>query len=355
MIGIVGGGVAAAKVVEGYREAGGAEELILATMDPHPPYNRPPLSKRLLRGEQEPADALVHPAEWYAEHGVDLRVGTRVESLDALGGDRVVLATGSRPRRLDGALALRTLDDSLALRERALRAKTATVIGGGFIGCEVTASLTQLDVQVTQVVREPRVFATFGAPPLSEALHELFRGRGVDLRLEATEAPEADFVVAGIGVEPNVELARDAGLDVRAGVVVDERFETSREGVYAVGDVAEFYDPLYGRHRRIEHWSTATYHGTQLGRILAGDEDARYSVVSSFFSEVFGYGIRLFGDAAGHDSFEVEGDFAAGKAIGRFRKGGRTIAALTTGQDADVHSALESEILADVPHAREGG
>jgi len=346
MIGIVGGGVAAAKVVEGYREAGGDEPVVLATSDEHAPYNRPPLSKRLLRGESQPEDALVHPADWYAENNVDLRLGTRVESLDELGADRIVLATGSRPRRLDDVLVLRTLDDSLELRRRALEAETATVIGGGFIGCEVTASLTQLGVRVTQVVRDRHLFAALQAPPLSEALHELYRERGVDLRLESTDAPPADLTLAGIGVELNLELARDAGLEVRSGVVVDDRFETSRPGVYAIGDIAEFYDPLYGRHRRIEHWSTATYHGTQLGKILAGDEEARYDTVSSFFSEVFGYGIRLFGDAAGHDALDVEGDFGAGKAIGRFRTGGRTIAAVTTGQDYAAHAALQDEIRA---------
>lgn len=345
MIGIVGGGVAAAKVVEAYREAGGDEPIVLASSDTRPPYNRPPLSKRLLRGESEPEDALVHPAEWYADNGVDLRLGTRVESLDELGADRTVLATGSRPRRLDGALVLRTLDDSLELRRRAREASAATVIGGGFIGSEVTASLTQLGVRVTQVVREPRLFSNLEAPPLSDALHDLYRERGVDLRLESTDAPEAKLTVAGIGVELNLELAHAAGLEVRSGVVVDDRFESSRPGVYAIGDIAEFYDPLYRRHRRIEHWSTATYHGTQLGKILAG-EDVRYDTVSSFFSECFGYGIRLFGDAAGHDSLDVEGDFGSGKAIGRFRKDGRTIAAVTTGQDDAAHDALRDEIRA---------
>jgi 3-phenylpropionate/trans-cinnamate dioxygenase ferredoxin reductase subunit len=346
MIGIIGGGVAAAKTVEAYREAGGDEPIVLVSSEARPPYNRPPLSKRLLRGESEPDDALVHPAEWYTENDVDLRLGTRVESLDELGADRVVLATGSRPRPLDGALVLRTIENSLELRRRALEAETATVIGGGFIGCEVTASLTQLGVRVTQVVREPRLFSSLQAPPLSDALHDLYRERGVDLRLESTDAPEADLEVAGIGVELNLELARDAGLEVNSGVVVGERFESSRPGVYAVGDIAEFYDPLYGRHRRIEHWSTATYHGTQLGKILAGDEEARYDTVSSFFSEVFGYGIRLFGDFAGHEALEVEGDFGAGKAIGRFRRAGSTIAAVTTGQDDAAHAALQEEIRA---------
>jgi 3-phenylpropionate/trans-cinnamate dioxygenase ferredoxin reductase subunit len=351
MIGIVGGGLSSARVVEAYREAGGEDRIVLVSADAHPPYHRPPLSKRLLRGESKPEDALVHPQEWYAEHGVELRLGTRVESIDELGADRIVLATGARPRHLDGALVLRTLDDSLELRRRAGEAKTATVIGGGFIGCEVTASLTQLGVQVTHVVREPHLFAALQAPPLSDALAGLWREHGVDLRLEATEAPAADLTVAGIGVELNLELARAAGLEVRSGVVVDDAFESSRPGVYAVGDVAEFFDPLYRRHRRIEHWSTANYHGTQLGKLLAGDAEARYSIVSSFFSEVFGYGIRLFGDAAGHDSLDVEGDFGAGKAIGRFRKGGHTIAAVTTGQDDEAHAALEAEIRTGVAAA----
>jgi 3-phenylpropionate/trans-cinnamate dioxygenase ferredoxin reductase subunit len=346
MIGIVGGGLASARVVQSYREAGGDEPIVLVSADSYPPYHRPPLSKRLLRGEAEPPDALVHPEEWYAEQDVDLRLEQRIASLDELGADRVVLATGARPRPLDGALLLRTLDDSLDLRRRAREAKTATVIGGGFIGCEVTASLTQLDVQVTHVVREERLFATLQAPPLSDALAELWREHGVDLRLGTTDAPPADLTVAGIGVELNLDLARAAGLDIRSGVVVDDRFQSSRPDVYAAGDMAEFYDPLYRRHRRIEHWSTANYHGLQLGKILAGDEDARYDVVSSFFSEVFGYVLRLFGDPSGHDSLDVEGDFGEGKAIGRFRRAGATIAAVTTGQDDDAHAALEAEIRA---------
>jgi 3-phenylpropionate/trans-cinnamate dioxygenase ferredoxin reductase subunit len=343
-ISIVGGGVAAAKVVDGYREAGGEEPIVLVSSDVHPPYHRPPLSKRLLRGEAEPPDTLVHPQEWYADNGVELRLGTRVESIDELDGGPIVLATGARPRRLEGALALRMLDDSLELRRRARESKTATVIGGGFIGCEVTASLTHLGVQVTHVVRDPMVFAALEAPPLSEALHDLSREHGVDLRLESTDAPPADLTVAGIGVDLNLELAHTAGLEVNKGVVVDDGFESSRPGLYAVGDIAEFYDPLYRRHRRIEHWSTATYHGTQLGKLLAGDADARYSAVSSFFSEVFGYGIRLFGDFLGHDALDVEGDFGAGKAIGRYRKDGHTIAAVTTGQDDEAHEALDEEI-----------
>ena len=346
MIGIVGGGLAAAKCVESYREQGGEDEIVVWSQDPHGPYHRPPLSKRLLRGEAEPDDALVHPLGWYAEQGVDLRLGESVASLDEVQADTVVIATGARPRALGDALALRTIDNSLEIRRRAETARTAVVVGGGFIGCEVTASLTMLGVEVTQVVREPMVFAPLQAPPLSAALHETYRAHGVDLRLEATEIPESELVVAGIGVEPNVELARAAGLEVRSGVVVDERFSTGRPGVYAIGDVAEFFDPVFRRHRRIEHWSNAAYHGTILGRILAGDGEARYDIVSAFFSEEFGRSFRLFGDSSGHDGARLDGDFLEGDAVYRILRSGNTIAAVVTGQDEDTENALKDEIRA---------
>jgi 3-phenylpropionate/trans-cinnamate dioxygenase ferredoxin reductase component len=346
MIAIVGGGLAAAKCVESYREHGGTDEIVVWSQDAHGPYHRPPLSKRLLRGEAEPADALVHPLEWYTAHGADLRLGAIVESLDDLEADVIVIATGARPRALGDALRLRTIDDSLEIRRRAESARSAVVVGGGFIGCEVTASLTLLGVSVTQVVREPMVFATLQAPPLSDSLHEIYRAHGVDLRLDASDIPDAELVVAGIGVDPNVELARDAGLEVRSGVVVDERFATARQGVFAIGDVAEFFDPVFRRHRRIEHWSNAAYHGTTLGRILAGDAEARYDIVSAFFSEEFGRSFRLFGDPQGHDDARLDGDFAAGNAVYRFLQGGNTIGAVVMGQDEEAENALKDEIRA---------
>ena len=340
MIGIIGGGLAAAKLVEGYREAGGTDDIVVWSHDPHGPYHRPPLSKALLRGEAEPENALIKL------EGVDLRLGETVSSLDDVAADTIVIATGARPRPLGDALALRTLDDSLALRERARTATTATVVGGGFIGCEVTASLTTLGLQVTQVVREPALFAALECPPLSEALHERYREHGVDLRLSGSEIPDADLVVAGVGVEPNVEIARDARLEVRNGIVVDERFRTSRDGVYAIGDVAEFYDPVFRRHRRIEHWSNSAYHGTTLGRILAGEEEARYDTVSSFFSEEFGKSFRTFGDPTGHDATDLEGDFRGEHAVYRFRRNGGTVSAVAIGLSDDEQDELKSEIRA---------
>jgi 3-phenylpropionate/trans-cinnamate dioxygenase ferredoxin reductase component len=201
-------------------------------------------------------------------------------------------------------------------------------------------------VKVMQVVREPHVFWPLQAPPLSEALHETYREHGVDLRLDATEIPtDADLVVAGVGVEPNVELAAAAGLEVRSGVVVNERFETSKPGVYAVGDVAEFFDPLFGRHRRIEHWSNAAYQGTTLGKILAGEPE-RYDIVSAFFSEEFGRSFRSFGDPTGHDSTDLEGDFLGDRAIFRQFRGGDVVGAVTLGLDPADEDELKDAIRA---------
>ena len=165
------------------------------------------LSKRVLRGEAEPESVLAHPTEWYAENGADLRTGERVASLDDVDADTIVVATGARPRPLPGALPLRTVDDSLTLRERAQAAGSVVVVGGGFIGCEVTASLTVLGVEVTQIVRDPHLFSVLQAPALSEVIEARYREHGVDLRLGETEIPDAPLTVAGIGVEPNVELA----------------------------------------------------------------------------------------------------------------------------------------------------
>jgi 3-phenylpropionate/trans-cinnamate dioxygenase ferredoxin reductase component len=345
VIGIVGGGLASAKLVESYREAGGTDEITIWSQDDHPPYHRPPLTKRVLRGEAEPDSALVLQPEWYAEHGVELHTDHVVYSLDELQVETIVLATGARPRELPGASTFRTMDDSIALRNEASEGKTAVVIGGGFIGCEIAASLTHRGVKVTQVVREPMLFANLQAPPLSDSLRDLYLERGVDLRLGASDIPDADIKVAGIGVVPNVELAVAAGIQVRDGIVVDERFATDRDGVYAIGDVAEFYDPVFHRYRRIEHWSNAAYHGTTLGRILAG-QDERYDIVSAFFSEEFGRTFRLFGDSTGHDSTSLEGDFAEGEAIFRFFRNSTLVAAVVSGQDDETEAQLKDEIRA---------
>ena len=318
MIGIVGGGLAAAKLVEGYREAGGDEEITIWSQDPHGPYHRPPLSKRFLRGEAEAPDALAHPVDWYAEHGADLRLGEVIASLDDVDGGHGRDRHGRPAPRRYRARAFRTLDDSLALREAGRGRQTAVVVGGNFIGCEVTASLTQLGVGDADRARREAVRLVAG-PPLSEALAALYREHGVDLRLGTSEIPAADLTVAGIGVVPNVELAKEAGLEVRSGIVVDDG---SRPPGRASMRSATWLSsrPCLRTLAQIEHWSNAAYHGTTLGRILAGTDD-RYDIVSAFFSEEFGRSFKYFGDAQGHDSTSLEGDFAEGSAVFRFSRG----------------------------------
>jgi 3-phenylpropionate/trans-cinnamate dioxygenase ferredoxin reductase subunit len=366
---IVGGGLAAARMVSSYREAGGTDAIRLLTADSAFPYHRPPLSKRYLRGEVDADGTLVEQPPFYAEHDCDCDLETTVTALrdgelelatgESVPFERLVIASGATPRpldapgaELDGVFTLRTLANSTAIRERAATAKRAFVVGSNFIGLETAASLTQLGVEVTLCDRGRQLFRALEAPPYSAYLDGLYREKGVELLYEdevaefegnghltgvvtkGGERREADLAIVGIGVVPNTAFLEDSGIDLVDGIVVNERFETSRDGVYAVGDVARFPDPVFGRQRRIEHWSNANYQGTELGKILATGYGG-YDTVSSFFSEIFGASVRYFGDATGHDDLVVHGDFAEGKAICLHTAGGTIVAALTMGAEDD--------------------
>jgi len=375
---IVGGGLASARVAQGYREAGGEDAITLVSADRFPPYHRPPLSKKFLRGEAEREETFVHPEAWYREQGVELRLETHAERVEGnelvlaggerLGFDRLVLATGARPRRfgwpgedLDGVHTLRTLVDSALIREEATEAGSAVVVGAGFIGCEVTASLHALGVDVTHVAPEDGPYAAFRSTALTEALVDLYDSKGVDVRygrgirelrgegrvdtVVTSEGEElhARLAVLGLGVVPNTELAESAGVETGDGVIADDRFETSVHGIYAVGDLANQVDPISGRRRRIEHWSHANATGEVLGKILAGGE-VRHEAVPSFFTEVFGLGIWVLGDTSHAEVVRVEGDFREHSAIAYYAEEGRLAAATCVGQDADMREALKERI-----------
>jgi 3-phenylpropionate/trans-cinnamate dioxygenase ferredoxin reductase component len=380
---IVGGGLASARVVEKYREAGGDAEIVLLSADTAPPYHRPPLSKRFLRGESQAEDAYVQPAEFYAGHGVELRLETRVEGLDVadrslqvaggerLSWDRLVLATGALPRRpelpgadLAGVTNFRWLDDAKGLRDAAEAGASAVVAGSGFIGMEISASLRTIGRDVTLVYRDA-LYGQFGVDELSRALDALYREKGVELvpgdevaelrgngRVERAvlasgREVEAQVAVFGYGVDPAVGLAQQAGLAVENGIVVNERFEASAPGVYSVGDVAAYWDPLFGRRRRIEHWSNANYQGQQLGKLLAG-EDAPYETLSTFFTEVFGVGIKVFGDGVKPDDVIVEDGFSLEQGLAWYVRGGRIEGALLIGQSEEREAELK-ELIAQRP------
>jgi NADPH-dependent 2,4-dienoyl-CoA reductase/sulfur reductase-like enzyme len=379
-IAIVGGGLASARAVTAYREAGGEDAVALLSADTAPPYHRPPLSKRVLRGEAEPESALVQPPEWYPEHNVDLRLETRVEGLDLdarelrlVGGDRLgfqrlVIATGAWPRTLDvpgadldGVRTLRTIDNARELHERARAAKRAVVVGTGFIGLETAASMRTVGTDVTLVGSGRALFGQLEAPAFSDHLADVYAERGVELRLGESvdaflgngrlsgvrlsggEEREVDLAVVGVGVEPGTAWLEGSGLELDNGVVVDDHYATSVEGVFAVGDVAAFYDPVFGRRRRIEHWSNANLQGTQIGGILAGGDEG-YDVVSSFFTELFGTTYKVFGDTEGAEELVQEGDFADGATVIRYLRAGKPIAALLTGQTEEREAELKEEI-----------
>jgi len=377
---IAGGGLTAARVAQGYREAGGTDHVTLLASERHPPYHRPPLTKRLLRGESDPPDTFVATPDDFRALDVDLRLETPVASLDlerravtletgeAVPYERLVIATGATPRRLpvpsgelEGVRTLRTLDDSLGLREATDSADRVVVIGTGFIGLEVTASLRARGVEVTIVDVATAPFQALGAPIFSEFLTRLYREHGVEMllgdgiegfngngRLQSVRTAsgrdiEADIAVVGIGVAPSTAWLEGSGLELDNGVLVDSRFHASAEDVFAAGDVANFEDPVFKRRRRIEHWSNADYQGRLLGKVLAG-EDVAYDRVSAFFTELFGTTYRFFGDSEGTERQELEGGFAEGRAIVRYFEGDRLRAALATGLSADEQQEIECRI-----------
>jgi NADPH-dependent 2,4-dienoyl-CoA reductase/sulfur reductase-like enzyme len=374
---VVGGGLASARAIRSYRESGGDGSIALISADESLPYHRPPLSKRYLRGEAGRENTLVEPAEFYAGHGVELLLETEVAGLDPReravelhGGTRhryekLLLATGAAPRRLDvegfgldGIFTLRSLGDSTAIREAAAGARDAVVVGSGFIGMEVAASLTQLGIDVTLVSREVDLFATLGSPEVSEHLVRRYRGRGVEVilgdevgafrggskldtvELRAGEPLGAQLAVVGVGVEPAVGFLEGSGIGLDDGILVDERFETTVPGIYAAGDVARFPDPLTRRSRRIEHWSNANYQGEEVGKVLAGAEGG-YDTVATFFTESFGLKLKVFGDTTRHDDRVARGSFEEGDAIVFYLERGRLAAAALTGQDEETEETLK--------------
>jgi NADPH-dependent 2,4-dienoyl-CoA reductase/sulfur reductase-like enzyme len=378
---IVGGGLASARAVKAFREKGGEGPVRLFSSDSFLPYHRPPLSKRYLRGEIEAEETLVEREAFYREHDVDVLLGTRAsnlrvdeQTLDVDGStvhyDQLLIASGAMPHKLDvpGAdrecvFTLRRLDDSRRIREAAEPARHAVIVGAGFIGMEVAASLKQLGLEVTLIHRGTGLFEILRAHSLVVFLEDLYGRKGVELvfsdeivefgghaqidsvRTKQDRVYQAELAVVGIGVEPTTGWLDGSGLQIDDGVVVNDRFETGAPGVYAVGDVARFYDPLFERHRRIEHWSNANYQGTKVGERLAG-EDARYDTVSTFFTEVFGITFKVFGDVDHFDEIVFRGRIDDGKAIGFYLLGPRLVATLVVGQDDETENELKELIAA---------
>jgi len=322
---IIGGGMTADAAARAIRESDPSGTIGIISDDPHPPYNRPPLSKGLWKGD-DPEKVVWRGTD---KIGVELRLGRRATAVNAkqktvtddrgnvVSYDKLLLATGGTPRRLPmqtgQIIYYRTFDDYLRLRALANEKLRFVVLGGGFIGSEVAAALRIVSRDVTLLVPEDGIGARVFPADLSRFLVDYYREQGVDVRtgeglaglqqsagtvvIRTTHGKEipADVIVAGLGIQPNVELAEQAGLRVENGIVVDELLKTSTPDVFAAGDVANFFNPALGTRIRVEHEDNANTMGAAAGRSMAG-KGTPYTHLPFFYSDLFALGYEAVGE-----------------------------------------------------------
>jgi NADPH-dependent 2,4-dienoyl-CoA reductase/sulfur reductase-like enzyme len=339
---IVGGGLAAATAATELREQGFDGEISLFAAEDRLPYERPPLSKSVLMGQKEPDSAFCHDRSWYDEHDVDLHTGERVTAIDTAARtvttdrgdttsyDALLLATGAQPRHLPeadavGALYLRTMDESAALKARLAPGTRVVVIGAGWIGLEVTSAARTAGADVTVVEMADLPLQAVLGDEVATVFADLHREHGVDLRLSTKVTGidrdgdrvvvhtdggdvEGDVLVVGIGAIPDTALAEAAGLDVDNGVLVDAGLRTSDEHVWAVGDLARHDHPTLGR-LRVEHWDNAIEQAKVAARNMAGGDEP-YDRQPYFFTDQYDLGMEYVGHGAPGDEVATRGDVA---------------------------------------------
>lgn len=321
---IIGGGMTAAAAVSGIRQTDLTGSIGLISAESASPYNRPPLSKRLWQGQ--PLESIWRETE---SQGVELHLGRKVQAINSQDKsviddqatvytfDRLLLATGGTPRRLpfgnNQVIYFRTLADYQRLRTLAEQKQRFAVIGGGFIGSEIAAALAMNDREVAMIFPETGIGGRIFPSDLARFLNAYYRKKGVEvlsgeLVIELQERGEqlvlktkqgqeiiVDSVIAGLGIEPNTELAQQAGLKVENGILVDESLRTSNPNIYAAGDVANFFNPTLYTRLRVEHEDNANTMGQMAGRSMAGDAVA-YHHLPYFYSDLFDLGYEAVGD-----------------------------------------------------------
>lgn len=377
---VVGASLAGAKAAQALREEGFDGRVVLVGDEPERPYERPPLSKAYLMGTSEREKVFVHPEDWYAEHDVELVLDTAVTSLDRaarqvvlatgdrLAYDSLLLTTGSSPRRLtvagadlDGVHYLRRLADSERLRTAFAGAAGVAVVGGGWIGLETAAAARAAGLPVTIVEYADLPLLRVLGPEVAEVFADLHRGNGVDLRTGVTVTEivgaggsvtgvrlgdgtevAADVVIVGVGITPNDSLARDSGLDVDDGVLVDGHLRTSDPDVFAAGDVANAYHPLLRRRIRVEHWANARRQGAAVARTILG-QDVPFDRLPYFFSDQYDMGMEYTGfvEPGGHDRVVFRGDPESGTYLAFWLRSGRVLAGMNVNV-WDVAPAVEA-------------
>lgn len=342
---LIGGGLACGQAAKQIRAQDPDGAITLVGDEAHVPYDRPPLSKEFLRGEKPREALLFDPEQYFHEQRVDLVLGVGVKRLDpgkktahlengeSVTFEKAFLATGGRPVRLKlpgadlpGVHYLRTLDDSSALAAEAGQGKRAVLLGAGFIGMEVAASLTQRGVQVTVIEAQPHIWPRFADASLAAFFQDYCAERGVTFHTSDTvteirgqgrpssvvtrsgkEFP-CDFVCIAVGIVPNVELAQQAGLAVENGIVVNEFLQASHPDIYAGGDVANYPDPIFAKRRRVEHWGHAEYCGQIAGQNMAGAKNP-YDLLTYVWSDIFDLHLEFAGDESEHDQVLLRGRF----------------------------------------------
>jgi 3-phenylpropionate/trans-cinnamate dioxygenase ferredoxin reductase component len=366
---IVGAGLAGAKAVETLRDIGFDGDITLIGAEAHRPYERPPLSKDYLQGNATGDKLYVHSPAWYAEHQVELRLTTTVTAVDrdahqvvTSGGERVrydklLLATGSSPRRLsvpgaelDNVLYLRTLEDSDRIKQALGPGVRVVVIGAGWIGLETAAAARAAGADVTVLENAGLPLQRVLGSRIAHVFADLHRDNGVDLRCDVSVAGirattdgrsvaeveladgtrvPANIVIVGVGATPNVELASASGLQTDNGVVVDQQLRTSDPDVYAAGDIANAYHPFLGRHLRVEHWANALHQPVVAANAMIGG-DSVYERLPYFFTDQYDLGMEYTGqvEPGDTDSVVIRGDLGSREFIAFWTRDRRILAGM---------------------------
>jgi len=378
---ILGGGKAGGTAAATLRDEGFGGRVVLISREPGVPFGRPPLSKTYLRSEEDLEDWYVRPAGWYEAHDVDLRADESVVAVDPaahmlvlgsgqeLGYQKVLIATGGRNRRLripgaelPGIYYLRTVADCDAIKREAAAGRRAVVVGMGFIGCEVAASLTQLGVNVTAVFPGRNPLERVLSAEIGALLGGIHRSNGVRLlagaqvaAFEGTERLEAvviadgdrvacDFAVVGVGIDPDVPAVAGSSIAQGNGILVDELCRTSAADIYAAGDVANHLHPVFGRVR-VEHYNSADHHGAAAARSMLGSA-APYDYIHNFWSDQYEHTLQYVGHATNWDDFAVRGSLQEGKLVGFYLLAGVVQAAVGFDRGGDPEWDRDSEMAA---------